>query len=105
MVVFIDPELRRTLLEEIAFQRSERSKYRRIADDEAEPYGVQVKARMRADGCNRAIRALRDVWDAQADVERRRAANELQLNERQVSYRIGSLAGWAPGELVEAFGK
>jgi prophage tail gpP-like protein len=77
MIWFIDPELRRTLLEEIAFQRCERSKFRRIADDEAEPYGVQVKARMRAEGCNRAIRALRDVWAATAYVERERTRTRL----------------------------
>lgn len=77
MIWFIDPELRRTLLEEIAFQRSERSKFRRIADDEAEPYGVQFKARMRADGCTRAIVALRDVWAAMAYAERERTMNRL----------------------------
>jgi hypothetical protein len=103
MIWFIDPELRRTLLTEIAFQRYERSKFRRAADDESNPYGVQREAQMRAEGCNRAIRALRDVWDAQAAVERRRAANELAVE--QVRYRIGDVSGWAPGELVEAFGK
>jgi hypothetical protein len=77
MVWYIDPELRRTLLTEIAFQRYERSRFRRAADDEAEPYGVQVKARMRADGCNRAIRALRDVWAAAAETERERARVRL----------------------------
>lgn len=75
MIWSIDPDLRRTLLEEIAFQRAERSKFRRIADDE--PYGVQVKARMRAEGCNRAIIALRGVWMAQATVEQKRAVNEM----------------------------
>lgn len=100
---FIDPDLRRTLLAEIAFQRSERGKFRCIADDEANPYGVQVKARMRAEGCNRAIRALRDVWDAQAYVERERTRSEMDAP--RVAYRIGALNDRAPGELVEAFGK
>jgi hypothetical protein len=102
---YIDPELRRTLLEEIAFQRSERGKYRRIADDEANPYGVAVKARMRADGCNRAIRALRDVWMASAEVERKRAENALAVEAADRAALYQTLRGWAPGELVEAFGR
>jgi hypothetical protein len=107
MIWTIDPDLRRTLLAEIAFQRSERSKFRGISDDEANPYGVQRKAAMRADGCNRAIRALRDVWTASAYAERRRTEERLaaEMTDRQVLYRIGDLRDWAPGELVEAFGK
>jgi hypothetical protein len=77
VIWYIDPELRRTLLEEIAFQRAERSKFRRASDDEANPYGVQRKAAMRADGCNRAIVALRDVWAAMAYAERERTMNRL----------------------------
>jgi hypothetical protein len=107
LIWYIDPELRRTLLEEIAVQRSERSKYRAIADDECNPYGVQRKAAMRADGCNRAIRALRDVWMASAYAERERTENRLaaEMSERQVLYRIGDVRDWAPGELVQTFGK
>ena len=77
MIWFIDPELRRALLEEIAFQRSERSKFRAVADDEANAYGIQRKANYRAEGCNRAIRALRDVWVASAYAEYERTRNRL----------------------------
>lgn len=79
MTIFIDPETRRVLLTEIAYQRSWRDGYRRVANDEAEPYGVQLKARLRADGCARAIHALRDVWDALVAVERRHAEEAMAV--------------------------
>lgn len=79
MTIFIDPETRRVLLTEIAEQRRQRDGFRDVADDEAEPYGVQVKARLRAEGCNRAIRALRRVWWELIAVERRHAENEMAV--------------------------
>ena len=65
MTWFIDPELRRTLLTEIAFQRAERGRFRRGGEP------------AKAAGCNRAIRALRDVWMAEAYNERKRTENWL----------------------------
>lgn len=78
MLGVIDPELRRTLLEEIAFQRSERGKFRRLADDEAETFKIQLTARARADACNRVIRALQDVWMANAWSRWNASADELR---------------------------
>lgn len=50
----IDQVLREILLLEIAYQRSERDRFR------------LENERLRAEGCVRAIRALRDVWAAVA---------------------------------------
>ncbi|HSW42117.1 MAG TPA: hypothetical protein VLM76_06380 [Patescibacteria group bacterium] len=107
--MFLDPEVRRVLLEEIAFQRSERGKFRAIAADEAEaePSGIVLRARLRAEGCNQAIRAIREVWDRLVSVERRHAedalAAENPINGAWLA-RVGDLSDWAPGELQEAFG-
>ena len=95
MPTFLDPEVRRVLLEEIAHERTERGWYRALADDEANSYGLQFKARLRADGCNRAIRALRHVWTALVAVERRHAENAFAVD----------LSDWSPGELTEAWGR
>lgn len=73
----LTPAERRIFAEELAYLIAERSGYRTVADDEAEPYGVQYKARLRAEGCNRAIRSLRNVLDGLAGVERREAADAL----------------------------
>jgi hypothetical protein len=78
-MIYIDPETRRVLLTEIAYQRTCRDGYRYVAADDAEPYGVQYKARLRAEGCCRAIRALRDVWAGLVAVERRHAENEMAV--------------------------
>jgi ABC-type uncharacterized transport system ATPase subunit len=70
---------RRVFLEEIAYLRDERGRYRLMAGDEALSYSAQLKAKLRADGCNRAIRSLRNVWDGLLGVELREAANELAV--------------------------
>ncbi len=73
----IDPEARRVLLTEIAFQRAERSRFRAMAAEDGEPPSAQLRARLRAEGCTRAIHALCDVWHGLEAVERRHAEDEL----------------------------
>ena len=68
---------RRVFLKEIAYLRDERGRYRLMAGEEALPYSAQLKARLRADGCNRAIRSLRNVWDGLLGVARRAAEDAL----------------------------
>ncbi|HSW43510.1 MAG TPA: hypothetical protein VLM76_13465 [Patescibacteria group bacterium] len=76
---FLDPEVRRVLLGEIAFQRQQRDGFRAVAVDEAEPWGVRLRAKLRAEGCTGAIRALRRVWSELLGLERRHAEFELEL--------------------------
>jgi hypothetical protein len=89
VTVFLDPEVRRVLLEEIAFQRHHRGKYREMAAAELEHSSIVFWDAM-AEGCNRAIHAIRNVWDQVVAVERRHAENALAVD----------LADWAP--LVDA---
>jgi hypothetical protein len=98
MTSTIDPEVRRVLLEEIAFQRRERGRFRELADDETNTYGGQLKARMLAVGCNRAIRAVRDVWVQMVAIERRHA-------EQAVVPVPATLAGASELELAAAWGR
>jgi hypothetical protein len=70
---------RRVFLEEIAYLRAERGRYRLMAGEEALPYSAQLKARLRADGCNRAIRSLRNVWDGLEGVARQAAEDALAV--------------------------
>lgn len=77
--VFLDPEVRRVLLDEIALQRRERDGFRAVAGDEAEPWGVRLRARLRAEGCTGAIRAVRRVWSKMLGLEQRHAESELEL--------------------------
>ena len=76
MTTTIDPEARRVLLTEIAFQRAERGGFRAQADEDGEPFSSKLRAWMRADGCNRAIRALRKTRHGLEAVERRHADSE-----------------------------
>ena len=73
---FLDPEVRRVLLTEIAFQRRERDGFRAVTADEAEPWSVRLRAKLRAYGCTRAIRALRRVWSEMLGIEQRHAGSE-----------------------------
>ena len=84
--MFLDPEVRRVLLEEIAHQRSERSRYRAMDGE---------RWQQRADRSNEIIRALRDVWRRLVAVERRHAENAP----------AAELRDWSPGELSEAWGR
>ena len=79
---FLDPEVRRVLLEEIAFQRSERSLYRGRGGS---------YDRERADRADYTIRAIRDIWDRLVAVERRRAEDALA-------------ARWTVDETTETYG-
>jgi hypothetical protein len=81
MPAFIDPEARRIFLQEIAHLRYLRGVYRRDADDDDLSYSAQLKGRLRADGCNRAICSLRDVWAGLVAVERRHAEEYLAAAE------------------------
>ena len=76
---FLDPEVRRVLLDEIAFQRRERDGFRAVAVDEAEPWSVRLRAKLRAEGCTGAIRAVRRVWSELLGLEQRHAGSELEL--------------------------
>ena len=84
--VFLDPEVRRVLLEEIACQRAQRSRYR------ARPgsYWQELAARR-----NHAIHVIREVWDRLEAVERRRLEEGLAADP----------SDWSPGELQEAWGR
>jgi hypothetical protein len=68
---------RRVFAEEIAYLRAERGRYRLMAGDEALSYSAQLKARLRGDACNRAIRSLRNVYDGLDGVALREAADAL----------------------------
>ena len=81
---------RRVFLEEIAYLRAERGRYRLMAGEEAQSYSAQLKARLRADGCNRAIRSLRNVWDGLLGVARRAAEDALAAED---DYRLYGVAG------------
>jgi hypothetical protein len=73
----IDPEYRRILLEEIAFQRVVRDVWKRKElDQSVGPVGA-AHARHMADRARYTMRALRDVWDAMRHVERQRAEQYL----------------------------
>ncbi len=77
MTTTIDPEARRVLLTEIAFQRAERSRFRAMAVAKGEPYASHLRAWMRAEGRNRAMRSLRKAWHGLEAVERRHAESEM----------------------------
>ena len=83
---------RRVFLEEIAYLRAERGRYRLMAGEEALSYSAQLKAKLRADGCNRAIRSLRNVWDGLVGVARRAAEDALaaETDDRRALYRGGA---------------
>ncbi len=84
--VFLDPEVRRVLLEEVAHQRSERSRFHAMPGS---------YWRERAERCNHAIRVIRDLWDRLVAVERRRLEDGVAVD----------LSDWSTGELQEAWGK
>ena len=88
---FLDPEVRRVLLEEIAFQRSERDRWRAAEAAETVLSFTRLRARLRAEGCTRTIRAVRDIWHRLVSVQRVRAEDALA-------------AGWTVNETTETYG-
>jgi len=80
--MILDPEIRRVLLEEIAHQRSRRSRYRALGGEFLQG---------RADCCDYTIRAIRDVWARLVSVERRRAEDALLALDP---------GDWSPGEVA-----
>jgi hypothetical protein len=70
---------RRVFLEEIAYLRAERGRYRLMAVDLDLSYSAQLKARLRGDACNCAIRSLRNVYDGLVGVALREAADALAV--------------------------
>ena len=85
---------RRVFLEEIVYLRAERGRYRLMAREEALSYSAQLKARLRADGCNRAIRSLRNVWDGLLGVARQAAEDALAAEADGLRRRFGDWPRW-----------
>ena len=85
---------RRVFLEEIAYLRAERGRYRLMAGEEALPYSAQLKARLRADGCDRAIRAVCDVYDGLLGVARQAAEDALAAEADGLRRRFGDWPRW-----------
>jgi hypothetical protein len=82
---------RRILLEEIAYLRVERDRYRLDAADRDLSYSAQLKGRLRADGCTRAIRSIRNIWDGLEGIARREAEDQIKAQDW-----MGDLLGRRP---------
>jgi hypothetical protein len=76
---FIDPEVRRLFLYEIADLRKRRSNARATATDHGYLPAIRAIARAQANESAWAILVIRRIWADMVDIERRRADEWMQV--------------------------